>query len=107
MKNTVELLITILLDHEASLTERDDAAIYLEKYENDSVINALLLVAKNGNEDEMILNSCGESIGSLWVKKDFFDENIYKELPKISQHGIYYVIKSRKPQWLKKYNLNP
>lgn len=57
-------------------------------------------------EDEMILNSCGESIGQIWVKKNYFDEEVYSRLSGTARFGINVVIKSRKSEWIKKYHLD-
>ena len=105
MDKKKETLITILLDSEASIADRDDAAMDLYEYDCDLVLNALVKVAKNSNDDPMVLNSCGESIASIWVKRNIFDKKCYEQLSKAAQDGIYYVIKYDRPQWLA--NLGP
>lgn len=105
MKDRIELLIELLFDDDSSIAERDDAAMDLGDFSDDQVITALLLRAMNVNEDEMVLNSCGESIGNIWSKKDFFDEKVYHSLPGTVRFGVYVVIKSRKPEWVISYQL--
>lgn len=62
-------LIAILLDASARLDERDDAAIDLAKYDDGAVVAALLRIAGDPAEDEMLQASAGESLGSIWKRK--------------------------------------
>jgi hypothetical protein len=105
MKNTIDLLIEILVDEHATIAERDEAAIELCEFTDPKSIDALISRAKDYNENELVLNSCGESLGTIWVKINQFDQITYHELTNIARYGIYVVIKSRKPAWVEKYNL--
>ena len=69
MHKRLEDLVDLLLNNEASIADRDDAAMDLFEYDNDTALNALIKVAKNKDEDPVVLNSCGESIASIWVKR--------------------------------------
>lgn len=103
-------LIEILLDSTASVAERHDAAIDLldeEEFENDEVLNALIKVGSNPQEEYMILDICGESIGNFWTKRNLFDIKLYNSLPKWTQNGLYCIIESRRPNWIKDHNLDP
>ena len=97
----LENLVNLLLNKKASIADRDDAAMDLFEYDNDIALRGLIEVAKNNNEDSTILNSCGESIASIWVKRNAFDKNTYKRLSKEAQNGVYYVIKNDRPDWLR------
>ncbi len=100
-------LIRLLIDQSALDADRDDAAMDLgEEFEDEMTLNSLIQVASNPKEIDMILSSCGESIGKIWVKKKYFDEQIYKKLPKFAQDGIYCVIKNRTPSWIQKFHLD-
>ncbi len=102
-----ETLIQLLKNTNALDAERDDAAMDLgEEYDDEIVLNALIETAKNRQEINMILNSCGESIGKIWVKKNYFDEKIYDSLAKDAQDGVYCVLENRKPGWIKKFHLD-
>lgn len=48
----------------------------------------------------MILNSCGESIGAIWVRKNSFDKKYYDALSEDAQYGIFYVLREDRPEWL-------
>jgi len=105
-KDRKETLIQLLFDQNALDADRDDAAMDLgEEFEDNSVLDALIQVASNHNELDMILSSCGEAIGKIWVKKNVFNEKSYQKLPKFAQDGIFCIIKSRKPIWIEKFNL--
>ena len=103
--NKIELLIEILLDPSASIAERDDAAMDLSDYNCDLALNTLVQVAKNINEDTIILNSCGESIASIWVKRGVFDEKTYYILSNTARFGVYNYIESENPEWVSFYKL--
>lgn len=92
-------LIEILLDVRATIGERDDAAMDLHEYNNDLALSALTHVAKNKDEDSIILNSCGESIAAIWIKRNHFDKNCYKNLTPQAKNGIRIGLKYEKPQW--------
>lgn len=100
MEKRLNELIKLLFDERASIAERDDAAMDLFEYNDDLAENALIKIAKNKKENPIILNSCGESIGTIWVKKNKFDKDCYNNLSKESQDGIHYIIKTDKPEWL-------
>lgn len=106
MIDKIELLTEILLDPNARIDERDDAAMDLgEEFTDDSVLEVLIQVACNPNEVEIILNSCGEAIGKIWVKRKMFNKKIYSSLTGTSRYGVYIIIKSQQPEWVKEYEL--
>ena len=100
MNVDLEKLVKVLLDKEVSIGERDDAAMDLSKYDDDTALRALIHIAKDKDEDFVILNSCGESIGAIWVKRNTFDKECYEKLSEDAQYGIYYVLREDRPKWL-------
>ena len=56
----------ILLDRKASLAERDDAAIDLGDFDDPEALDALMEIAVDPQEEDIILASCGESIALIW-----------------------------------------
>ncbi|NGX47521.1 MAG: hypothetical protein K1000chlam3_00896 [Chlamydiae bacterium] len=106
MKDQIDFLIELLFDAKASLTERDEAATELGEFFDPRVINALTLKSRDLKENELILNSCGESLGSIWVNQNLFNKEIFQTLSGTARHGIYFVVKSAKSEWVKKYKLN-
>ncbi len=101
----IDLLIDILFDKNADLAERDDAAMYLGEYDDDRALAALIKICLDKNEEEFIFDVCGESVASIWVKRDHFDPNIYKEMVPTARHEAYWYIQSMKPEWIEKYEL--
>lgn len=100
------LLIGILLDKTASDYERDDAAMYLAKYNDDSVTKALLIIASNPNDNETVLETCGETLGLIWLDQNMFNKKAYDLLTRIARHGAYTFIKANKPEWVKQFELD-
>lgn len=93
-------LIEILFDQKASITEKDEAATNLAEFSDAQAINALILKGRDLKENELLLNSCGESLGAIWVRKNIFDEKVYRTLSGTARYGVYIVVKSRKPEWV-------
>jgi hypothetical protein len=58
-------LISALLDSHAELGGRDDAAMDLGAYDDPQAFQALLTVASDPKEDEMLQDSCGESLKEI------------------------------------------
>ena len=101
-----KLLIELLRDQDAPLADRDDAAMDLEnECDDDDTLKAFLDVAQNPQEDDFILDRCGEAIGTIWIKRNTFDLKTYLALPKFAQDGVYYSIKYIKPAWITEFNL--
>lgn len=97
-----ERLIEILLDERALDAERDDAAMKLSDYNHEAVIKALIVIINDNYTDEMIKASCGESLAMIFIQKDRFEEQIYKELKGIAKTEFDSFICSQKREW-KKY----
>ena len=105
MADKVELLIEILLDPNARIDERDDAAMDLGKYNDDRALNALISTTLGSNYEEFIMDTCGESIAKIWIKRNQFDVHSYKNMNRIARIEIYKYIKCYKSEWIKEYEL--
>lgn len=81
-------LIVILLDKNSYEEERLDAARYLSEFDDHEVLDVLIDVAKNPNEDDVLISHCGEAIGLIWERNKVFDIEIYKSLQKPAQSEI-------------------
>lgn len=62
-------LIEVLLDNSESISERDDAAMDLAEFDEDEAIDALLAVATNGDDDTIVQDSAGTSLGEIWKRR--------------------------------------
>ncbi|KAA0542432.1 hypothetical protein FZW96_21345 [Bacillus sp. BGMRC 2118] len=89
-----EKLIQYLLDENI-----DDCAIDLSNFPEEDVIVALLKVANNLTDEEMIRSSCGESIASIWIKIDKIDFEALNSLEEPAFSEALGLIKNNKPQW--------
>lgn len=97
MLDRILLIIEVLLNRNAREDERDDAAMDLGNYDDDRALSALIKVATDPSENsEMILNSCGESIASIFLKKEVRMQSIIHTLLPIARDGALAVIKSQK-----------
>ena len=105
MPESEKKLIETLINRKYSVSERDDAAMDLYQYDSKRVEEALILVASDKQEDPIILNSCGESLGAIWVKRNRFDDKCYKQLTQAAKDGIFYVIRHDKPEWISEFKL--
>jgi HEAT repeat protein len=102
----VDLLIEILLDVNARIDERDDAAMDLGKYDDDRALNALLSIVLDPNAEPFILDVCGESIAEIWVKRNYFNFDLYKKMASVARNELYSYVKTNKPKWIKEHNLD-
>ncbi|MDX8430636.1 MAG: hypothetical protein SNF33_02350 [Candidatus Algichlamydia australiensis] len=98
-------MIKILLDADNDIGLRDDIAMDLSKYDDPGTLKALTKVAFNHDEDEMVSESCGESIGEIWARRNFFDLGQYKKFNRSTKDGVIISIRAYKPEWIEKYNL--
>lgn len=95
----VKLLIELLFDNTAREDERHDAAMDIGEYNDDRALNALTLIATNRNEDNIILDACGESIARILVKRNEFKKEILKNLMPLAKLTAEEFIKTNKPEW--------
>ena len=79
-------LMSVLLDPAAPIGDRDDAAMDLGAY--DEALPTLVSVISTPDEDEMIIDSCAESIWEIWQRTRQFDQSIFELLPKVWQDAV-------------------
>ena len=103
----IDLLVEILLDKTASIAERDDAAIDLRGYNDDRALLALIKIVTDEHEEQFIFDNCGESIATIWVKRDYFDTNLYKKMVPDAQYELYGYVQGSRPEWIEKYQIPP
>ncbi len=96
----VQMLREILFDRHLSISERDDAAIDLGQFDVTEALDALLTIALNPQEDELVLSSCGESIALIWLRTGKFDSHKLAQLADPAQVEARALIKSQQPTWL-------
>jgi len=102
MKSRDQLLIEIIFDNSASITEKDDAAVALRDFPKKEVIEALVIVGSNQEENPVVLDSCGESLGEIWSDLGEFNQEAFSGLTRTAKFGVKHVLKNRKPDWIDK-----
>jgi hypothetical protein len=100
MPDRLDLLIELLFDATAREDEKHDATMDIGEFNDDRAINALLQIAIDPNENETILDACGESIAQIWTKRNQFNVEAYKSFRPCAQEAIKMYIKYNKPEWL-------
>lgn len=99
MPDRVNFLIKILFDATAREDERHDAIMDMSDYNDDRVLNALLLIGSDSNEDDVILDSAGESIAQIWFKRNKFDITAYNKLDPRAKQSMKIYLTNAKPDW--------
>jgi hypothetical protein len=100
MPDILDLLIATLFDAAAREDEKHDAVMDIGEFNDDRALNALLQIAIDPNENETILDSCGESIAQIWTKRNKFNVEAYKNFRPCVKHSIKMYIQYNKPEWL-------
>ena len=84
----VDQLIALLMDKEARLDERDDAAMDLADFDDVRAIAALAIVGSDAAEDDLLLASCGTSLAEIWTRRGDADESVLLHLTAIARHEV-------------------
>ena len=93
-------LIKVLLDRSASIADRDDAAMDLGDYDDPEVLDALIAIAVNANDEELVLASCGQSIAEIWIRKNIFNVDILEAMSIPAKNEIVGLVRIERPEWL-------
>ncbi|MFZ0565130.1 MAG: hypothetical protein WAM28_02965 [Chlamydiales bacterium] len=105
-KSQIQLLVEIILDPNAQDHEKDDAAIDLADSNDNQALEALIKISQSPSENDIFaLPNYGEAIATIWLKRNFFNLNIYLSLKGPVRSGICAVLENRKPEWIDKYEL--
>lgn len=91
-----KLLIDVLFDENANVSEKDDAAMDLAAYDDPEIIQHLVKKGSDEKEDSVVLNSCKESLAEIWIRNDSFNQEMFNLLSPIAKKGAQFVIESRK-----------
>ncbi len=100
MVDRVALLIEVLFDPTAREDERHDAVMDLGRYADERGLKALVRVGSNASEEDIILDSCGESVAEILVSRDEFRKDVINKLAPFARDVALNIIQQRKPQWL-------
>ena len=64
------------------------------------IIDALIKIASNPNDSDIVLDACGESIGEILVNRNGNRKEIISQLVSIARRTAEAYIKAHKPEWL-------
>lgn len=103
--DAITVLLEVLTDKSASLTDRDDAAINLGQYDEDRVLTTLLEVASDPAEEELVLSSAGESIAQIWLRCRRVDVDKLTGLQPIAKHEAIALLEKEMPSSIAGLNL--
>lgn len=98
--NRLDLLIEILVDHNAREDERHDAAMDIGSFIDDRALNVLLQIGSNPYEEVIIQDACGESIAKILVSRNELKKDLIDHLTPIAKKTAYAFIKENKPEWI-------
>ena len=101
MQEPEKCLIGILLDEKAELGDRDDAAMDLSEYDDANVEGALSIIACDSDPDEVLADSCAESLAEIWSRRGSVSEEIWRTLSPVSRPIAFSTIKALNPSLAK------
>lgn len=73
-------LVSVLLDSSNPIADRDDAAMDLAYFDEDAAFDALVLVGSDESVNEIILWSCGSSLGEIWLRRGEYEQSVFDSL---------------------------
>ena len=100
-RERITALSEILLDRTAPLADRDDAATDLGCFADEAALDALIKIATDPSEPEMVVASAGESIAEIWLEFGQFDPVIFAKLVGPARSEAEGLLAIRRPDWLR------
>jgi hypothetical protein len=99
-ESDVTALVAILLDRAARIDERDDAAMYLGRSNDDAALTALLHVASDPGEEDLVQASSGESLARIFVRTGRLNPAWLHELTPVALHEVIPWVRRARPELL-------
>ena len=98
------ILIEILLDSTSSDAEKDDAVIEIgNNFEDEETIDVLIKVSNSMKTNDMIVASCGESLGHIWLRTKEINYEKLSYLKGIALNEALSLIKEQRLDWYEKF----
>lgn len=94
----ISILLRVLDDKNASISDRDDAAINLGGCDNDRAVEALMKVATDVSENEVVLASAGESLAQIWLRCRSIDIEVVRMLHPIARREAVALLEEEFPE---------
>jgi len=96
----VAALAAILQDRTARIDERDDAAMYLGQCDDDAALTALLQIASDPAEHDLVVASCGESLARIFVRSGRLDPAWLHDLTPVALNEVIPWVGRERPDLL-------
>lgn len=96
----VKLLVDIILDKSADVSDREDALTDLSDYTDDFVVEALFTIILDEEEDIYIRTDATETLAFIWLKLNKYDIENFKKIPYGYQRDICEIVQKKKPNWI-------
>ena len=93
-------LISVLLDPNARIDARDDAAMDLSSYSEPEAEDALVRAGSDPTTPEIVLSSCGESLAEIWVRRGQFNRRVLDSLSPAARSEALAYLETRAPDLL-------
>lgn len=94
-----EGLIGVLLKTDAEFGDRDDAAMDLGEFDEPEAEEALLTVAEDPATDPMLAESCAESLGEVWARRETLNVSKLRRLTGEPLTMVLRQLERARPQW--------
>jgi hypothetical protein len=94
-------LVKIWVDREQDLLERDDAAESLAASSDPASEMALVDIARDLTEDEILLDTCGTSLGERWAREGRLDTHVLASLSPVAKRIAEATIQTLAPELLR------
>jgi hypothetical protein len=91
-------MISYLLERNSDLAGRDDCAMDLAKYDEKDAEEALLQVASDPSQEEVLLDTCGESLGEIWARQGRVDSALLALLQPPARRVALALIQAKRPE---------
>jgi len=81
MEKNVEILIDIVFSDTASISDKDDAVMFLgEIGDNKKAEMALISIASDKSQPSILAASAGEALSLIWKSRGHIDKTIFENL---------------------------
>ena len=91
-------LISVLLNQNAELGDRDDAAMDLGLFDEGEAEQALSVVACDPKTDEDLLDSCAESLAEIWSRRQEVPVDVLVKLPQLGRRIAIATLRAKAPR---------
>jgi hypothetical protein len=97
-----EQTVKTLLDKKLELRVRDDCAEELARYSDPVSEEALVRIGADASEDEILLDTCGTSLGERWVRDRRVDLVAMGRLSPVARRIAEAIVSKYAPQLMKR-----